>query len=227
MPWDFEDRHTHQSKGAYERRDTSWVTPKKLAIRSNGTTSSYICLEKGYDATKPWIMKMRADGDIALEVVQYVDDMRIIAATRELVWLCSSKMAKGLCFLGLQDVTRKRREPIRHTGAWAGATVMTDGKVVCKGVIKERWTKLQAKIRWIGKQLDLSNTFSRESDQEVGENTIASGGSGLHFKSLECNVGFIVYVAMTYMSMIPYLKDILDLEFLEGKSKQGWVERIQ
>jgi hypothetical protein len=71
-------------------------------------------------------------------------------------------------------------------------------KAVCKGVTKERWTKLQAKIRLIGKQLDLSNTFSKESDQEMGENTIESGGSGLHFKSLKCNVGFIVYVAMTY-----------------------------
>jgi hypothetical protein len=97
---------------------------------------------------------------------------------------------------------------------------MTDRKAVCKGVTKERWTKLQAKIRWIGKQLDLSDTFSKESDQEMGKNTIASGGSGLHFKSLECNVGFIVYVAMTYTSMIPYLKGIY-LQFLEGKSKQG------
>jgi hypothetical protein len=66
---------------------------------------------KGYYATKPWIMKMRADSDIASEVVQYVDDLRIIIATRELVWLCSSKMAKGLCFLGLQDTARKRGEP--------------------------------------------------------------------------------------------------------------------
>jgi hypothetical protein len=155
-----------------------------------------------------------------------VDDVRIIAATRELAWFCSSKMAKGLCFLGLQDAARKRREPSRRPGAWAGATVMTDGKVVCKGVTKERWTKLQAKIRWIGKQLDLSNTFSRESDQEMGENTIASGCLGLHFKSLERNVGFIVYVAMTYTSMIPYLKGIyLTLNSWRGnRNKDGWKE---
>jgi hypothetical protein len=53
--------------------------------------------------------EMRAEGDIALEVVQYVDDVRIIAAFRELAWLCSSKMMKGLCFLGMQDAARKRR----------------------------------------------------------------------------------------------------------------------
>jgi hypothetical protein len=56
---------------------------------------------KDYDATKPCLKKMRRDGDIASEVVQYVDNVRIIAVTRELAWLCSSKMAKGLCYLGL------------------------------------------------------------------------------------------------------------------------------
>jgi hypothetical protein len=103
---------------------------------------------------------------------------------------------------------------------------MMDGKAVCKGVTKERWTKLQAKSRWIGKQLDLSDTFSKESDQEMGENTIESGGLGLHFKSLECNVGFIVYVAMTYTSMIPYLKGIyLTLNSWRGnRNKDGWKE---
>jgi hypothetical protein len=147
MPWDFEDRHTRQFKGAYEQREMLWVTPRKLAIRSNGNIELNLPCSKGYDATKTWIMKMQADGDIASEVVQYVDDVMIIAATRELAWLCSSKMARGHCFLGLQDATRKRREPIRRPGAWAGAMVMTDGKVVCKGVTKQRWAKLQAKIR--------------------------------------------------------------------------------
>jgi hypothetical protein len=60
----------------------------------------------------------------------------------------------------------------------------------------------------------------------MGENTIASGGLGLHFKSLECNVGFIVYVAMTYTSMIPYLKGIyLTLNSWRGnQNKDGWKE---
>jgi hypothetical protein len=60
----------------------------------------------------------------------------------------------------------------------------------------------------------------------MGENTIASGCSGLHFKSLERNVGFIVYVAMTYTSMIPYLKGIyLTLYSWRGNwNKDGWKE---
>jgi hypothetical protein len=99
-----------------------------------------------YDASKPWIMKMRKDGDIASEVVQYVDDVCIIAVTRELAWQCSSRMAKGLCFLGLQDAARKKREPSLRPGAWASATFMTDRETVCKEVTKERWVKLQSKI---------------------------------------------------------------------------------
>jgi hypothetical protein len=126
---------------------------------------------KDYDATKPRLIKMQKDGDIASEVVQYVDDVRIITATRELAWLCSSKMAKGLCYLGLQDAARKRREPSQRPGAWAGATVMTDEKAVCKGVTKERWVKLQSKIRWIGNQINLSDEFSKTDDSEMGEDS--------------------------------------------------------
>ena len=50
-------------------------------------------------------------------------------------------MAKGLAFLELQDTARKRRMPSQTPGAWAGATVPSDGSVVRKGVTKERWEK--------------------------------------------------------------------------------------
>jgi hypothetical protein len=179
-----------------------------------------------YDASKPWIIKMRKDGDIASEVVQYVDNVRIIAATRELAWLCSSKMAKGLCFLGLQDAARKRIEPSQRPGAWAGATVMMDDETICKGVTKERWVKLQLKIRWIGKQLKLHDDFSKKADKEMGESNQESVKPSLHFKSLESNVGFTVYVAMKYTSMIPYLKGVcLTLNFWKGnRNEEGWKE---
>jgi hypothetical protein len=153
-------------------------------------------------------MKMDKDGDIASEVVQYVDDVRIIAATRELALQCSIRMAKGLCFLGLQDAARRRIEPSQRPGAWAVAIVMPDGGNVCKGVTKERWVKLQSKIRWIGKQLELDDEYSKKTDEDMGESDLESIKLSVHFKSLESNVGFIVYVAMTYTSMIPYLKGI-------------------
>jgi hypothetical protein len=103
---------------------------------------------------------------------------------------------------------------------------MTDGNAVCKGVTKERWMKLQSKIRWIRKQIKLSNGFSKTDDSEMGEDSAESDESVLHFKSLEKNVGFIVYVAMTYTSMIPYLIGIyLTLNsWRRNRDKEGWKE---
>jgi hypothetical protein len=135
-------------------------------------------------------------------------------------------MAKGLCFLGLQDAARKRREPSQRPGDWAGATVMTDGKTVCKGVTKECWVKLQSKIRWIGKQLELDDDYSKKGDEDMEESDLESIKSSLHFKSLESNMGFIVYVAMPYTSMIPYLKGIyltLNL-WRDNRNEEGWKE---
>jgi hypothetical protein len=127
---------------------------------------------------------------------------------------------------GLQDAAQKGREPSQRPGAWAGATVMTDGKAVCKGVTKERWVKFQSKLRWIGKQIKLSNEFTKMDDSQMGEDSSESDESVLHFKSLERNVGFIVYAAMTYTPIIPYLKGIyLTLNSWRGnRNKEGWKE---
>ena len=74
-----------------------------------------------------------------MELIQYVDDARIVSCTAEQSWLASSQMAKGLCFLGLQDAARKRRRSSKRPGAWAGAILSTDSdKVVTKFVTKER-----------------------------------------------------------------------------------------
>ena len=43
------------------------------------------------------LRKVRKDGDLASEVVQYVDDLRIVAHSKEQAWLASSQIAKGLC----------------------------------------------------------------------------------------------------------------------------------
>ena len=81
--------------------------------------------------------------------------------------MCSSKMAKGLAFLGLQDAARKRRMPSQIPGAWAGATVSSDETVVRKGVTKERWEKLKLKVRWITSEIGLSDEFKLQLMREV------------------------------------------------------------
>ena len=182
---------------------------------------------ENYNPAEPWIQKMRADGLPAAEIVQYVDDVRIIAPTEELAWLCSSQMAKGLSFLGLQDAARKRRKPSQTPGAWAGATVSSNGDVVRKGVTKERWEKVKLKVRWIADQIGLSDSLSPSDYGDLNDRRDESGQCPqgcIHYKTMESFVGFLVYVSMTYTSMVPYLKGIyLSLNsWREGRDADGW-----
>ena len=184
---------------------------------------------ENYNPSEPWILKMRADGSPAAEIVQYVDDVRIIAPTEELAWLCSSKMGKGLSFLGLQDAARKRRKPSQTPGAWAGATVSSNGDVVKKGVTKERWEKVKLKVRWIADQMGLSDSFSPDDYGAMNDRRDESGtcpSGSIHYKTTESYVGFLVYVSMTYTSMVPYLKGIyLTLNsWREGRDAEGWAD---
>jgi len=70
-------------------------------------------------------MKVRKDGNLASGVAQYIDDLRIMASTKDLVWESSSRLAKGLSYLGLQDAARKRRDGSQKPGAWAGSVIVT------------------------------------------------------------------------------------------------------
>jgi len=181
---------------------------------------------KGYDPSLPWLMKMRKDGKSASDIAQYVDDMRIIAATQELAWQCSSRTAKTLCYLGLQDAARKRRPQSQRPGAWAGATIASDGDVVTKGVTQERWDKLQYKIRWIASQIGLLDEYTPSTFGNVSQGEDLTPEGQIHFKTTEQFVGFIVYVSMTYTSLIPYLKGIyLTLNsWRPDRDEQGWRE---
>ena len=80
-----------------------------------------------YKANFPKLRKVRRDGHLALEVVQYVDDLRIMAHSQDQAWLASSQMAKGLAWLGLQDASWKRQRASQQPGAWAGSTVDSKG----------------------------------------------------------------------------------------------------
>jgi hypothetical protein len=82
--------------------------------------------DESYNAREPWVQKRRWDEGLATELRQYIDDLRITAKTKGLAWAASSRIAKTCCWLGLQDDTRKRREPSQRPGAWAGASVFTD-----------------------------------------------------------------------------------------------------
>ena len=95
-----------------------------------------------YDASKLWIQKLCKVGKSAFGLAQYIDDLRIMVASRVLAWAASRCIAKDLEFLGLQDAGRKRQGSSQKSGAWAGAVVSSKG-VVTKSVTDERWCKTQ------------------------------------------------------------------------------------
>lgn len=181
---------------------------------------------QGYDATLPWIMKIREDGKHASGLSQYIDDLRVSAASKELAWQCSSRMAKGLAFLGLQDAARKRRECTQSPGAWAGAVISTQGGLF-KSVTQERWEKTQLRIRQIGRCLGLRDEYEYEAsdpllDQMAGG--FEGGTYSLRFKALESATGFLVYVGLTYHMMVPYFKGLhLTLNsWRPNRDEEGW-----
>lgn len=55
------------------------------------------------------LQELRSDGKLASKIVQYVDDNHDIACCPEQSWLASSQMAKGLCWLSLQNATQERQ----------------------------------------------------------------------------------------------------------------------
>ena len=160
-----------------------------------------------YDCTKPRVMRIRYDGCLATAINKFVDDVRSSASTRELAWHASTKTGKMLSWLGLQDAPRKRREASQEPGAWAGAMVATVDGMVSKFVSPDRWKKTKDRIRWFAYMLYIDGIEPPEGS-DWGKMRAQSPKGHLNFKRGEQFCGFLRYVAMTYSSMVPYLKGI-------------------
>lgn len=159
-----------------------------------------------YDPSKSWIIKIRQDGKIASVLFTFVDDERIVGATRELAWQASSRLAKIQAYLGIQDAARKVGVCLQQPRAWAGAVVHVisdDGVYVLTS--EEKWAKLKDIIaKWLS-ELD-------------------SGVENLDHKDFISDRGFVTYVTRAYPAMIPYVKGFhLTAEMWRGnRDEEGW-----
>ena len=181
-----------------------------------------------YDASKPWIRKLR--GKLASGLTQFIDDLRIWAASSESAWAASSRIAKTLAFLGLQDAARKQRDISQKPGAWAGAIISSQGTVT-KSVMEERWCKTQHLIRNIGFTMGLQDQYTKDTEEDPLYTKLGTYKGPqeenefyLHFKALESMVGFLIYVPLTYISMVPYLKGLhLSMNsWRPNRDEDGW-----
>ena len=160
--------------------------------------------QKDYDPTAPWISKRRrSDGRIANDVVIYVDDARSTGASEDECWRAIRRVGSVLNSLGIQDAARKRRPPMTHPGAWAGAVFGTKGGVTVS-VSQEKWDKAQAYL-------------SELSDQ-------VKSGVLLNMKRVMTIRGFLLYVSRAYPVMTPYLKGLHNTidSWRGNRDTEGW-----
>ena len=161
---------------------------------------------KSYNPSIPWITKRRTDGTLASDLVDFVDDERIVGCGSERAREAGHAVSTRESYLGLQDALRKLRPVTREPGAWAGVVVHNDPQL---GIVvltsQEKWDKTKAICaHWMRLLL--------EEKTEVP------------FKQLESDRGFLVYVANAYPCMRPYLKGFhLSLEMWRGgRDAEGW-----
>ena len=108
----------------------------------------------------------------------------------------------------MQDAPRKHRPASKTPGAWAGSIVSTDEDGVQVLVSQEQW----AKTRFI--LLNLEEEFEKETPK-------------FSHKQLLSDRGFLIYVARTYLAMVPYLKGIhLTIEhWRDDRDIRGWPDQ--
>jgi hypothetical protein len=153
----------------------------------------------------PWVMKWRFEDDkIACDFIVYVDDARSAGNLWEEARLAARSIASKLNWLGIQDATRKRRDPSQTPGPWVGSFVFSDGEAISVAVSQERWDKAKEIINWIAESMTCSDSID--------------------YKKLERHRGFLVYLVRTYPVMNPYLKGIhLTIDsWRPFHSKDGW-----
>lgn len=140
---------------------------------------------------------------IAAAIRAYVDDLRVVAPTRELAWRASRQMASRIQFLGAQDAVRKRR---LDNGPWTGTVFSTTDGEITKSVTEAEWIKGKTMIQELATELQQDPNISFE------------------FKRLERIRGFMCHLAMTYDLFFAYLKGFhLTLcQHLPQRDDQGW-----
>ena len=166
--------------------------------------------DKGYNPSLPRVFKWNSlKKAIAGDIIAFVDDLRASGMSEEEAWRVARAVASRLQFLGIQDAPRKRRPPMRETGAWAGAIFSTTGGEITQTVSQVKWDKARAYILELKAQLD-----APPSDEAIT----------LDFKRLMSIRGFLGHLAMTFETMVPFLKGFhLTLAgYLPRRDESGW-----
>jgi hypothetical protein len=103
---------------------------------------------RDFDPSLPRVAKCNDIwNSIAGDVLAFVNDLRASGPDEETAWQIARLVAAGLQRLGIQDALRKRRPPLRKTGAWAGALFSTTDRKISQSVTAEKWEKGQNSVK--------------------------------------------------------------------------------
>jgi len=141
---------------------------------------------KTYDASRPSVSKRRADGILAADMFQYVDDLRPVGPSEEDCRSATRRAASRCNRLGVQDASRKRKYPSKTPGPWAG-TITRTREGVQGSVPQGKWEKFRRIVR---------------EDLE----SLRSDPASMDRAQLESHRGFLNHLARTYCWINPYLK---------------------
>ena len=175
-----------------------------------------------YHPRLPWVSKVRLDELIACKVYIYVDDGRITGPTKLKTLAATRRLCSVISSLGTQDAARKRTEPSRNPGPWAGTISSTKGGVSIS-VSQERWEKTQGHVRELVDMVEGYQFEGARMDQV--EDLEIYGEVDLNRERLEQIQGFLIYVSRTFKWMTPYLKGLhltLDAWRPNRDTKTGW-----
>eukprot|EP00980_Cylindrotheca_fusiformis_P017245 scaffold5326_cov80-Cylindrotheca_fusiformis.AAC.1 len=160
-----------------------------------------------FDPRLPWVYQWDEEREsIAGSVVTFVDDGRGSGSSVEHAWQVLHRCATRFQHLGIQVAIRKVRPPAPGVtpGAWAGMIAEVNSQGVYKTVAQGKWDKAR----------DIINRLLSELDEPTG----------MAFKPLERDRGFLVHMAATFKAMNPYLKGIhLTLDsWRANRRSDGW-----
>jgi hypothetical protein len=145
-----------------------------------------------FDPSKPNVMKWNDLVDrLAGDILTFVDDLRAAGYDQENAWRVARQITSRLQYLGIQDAARKRRPSSKSGGAWAGTIFLIALEAIFKTVSQEKWDKGRAIIFALAEECkDRSNP------------------PNFCHKDLERKRGFLIHLAMTFPTIIPFLKGL-------------------
>eukprot|EP00980_Cylindrotheca_fusiformis_P014518 scaffold3893_cov74-Cylindrotheca_fusiformis.AAC.1 len=163
--------------------------------------------QDSFDPRFPWVYQWDEERQsIAGSIVTFVDDGRGSGSSVEHAWQLLHRAATRFQHLGIQVASRKTRPPAPGVtpGAWAGMIADVDPSGVYKTVAQAKWDKAKTILQRIKAEMTCP--------------------TGMSYKPLERDRGFLVHLSTTFKTMTPYLKGIhLTIDsWRANRDQAGW-----